>query len=143
MPFYERGPVRIRYEETGSGFPLLLIPGGGLNSAPVAALRRAAGEPVGSSPELRGAFGQDDLAGGVIEWTFDWYSERYYLEGGRDCLDCANTREEIARVVRGAKDTSCCSGDLDTEYRAAARSSRAPGVLLPGVGARCARDVPR
>jgi pimeloyl-ACP methyl ester carboxylesterase len=30
--FYERGPVRIRYEEHGSGFPLLLIPGGGLNS---------------------------------------------------------------------------------------------------------------
>src|SRR5437867_10814775 len=33
MPFYERGPVRIHYEEVGSGFPLLLIPGGGLNSA--------------------------------------------------------------------------------------------------------------
>ena len=32
MPFYENGDVRIRYEETGSGFPLLLIPGGGLNS---------------------------------------------------------------------------------------------------------------
>jgi pimeloyl-ACP methyl ester carboxylesterase len=32
MPFYEKGAVRIRYEETGSGFPLLLIPGGGLNS---------------------------------------------------------------------------------------------------------------
>ena len=31
-PFYERGPVRIRYEEAGSGFPLLLISGGGLNS---------------------------------------------------------------------------------------------------------------
>ena len=30
--FYERGPVRIYYEEAGSGFPLLLIPGGGLNS---------------------------------------------------------------------------------------------------------------
>src|SRR6266446_1421511 len=30
--FYERGPVRIRYEEAGSGFPLLIIPGGGLNS---------------------------------------------------------------------------------------------------------------
>jgi pimeloyl-ACP methyl ester carboxylesterase len=30
--FYERGPVRIHYEEAGSGFPLLLIPGGGLNS---------------------------------------------------------------------------------------------------------------
>ena len=32
MSFYERGPVRIRYDETGSGFPLLLIAGGGLNS---------------------------------------------------------------------------------------------------------------
>src|SRR3989475_8055616 len=33
MPFYDRGRVRIHYEEVGSGFPLLLIPGGGLNSA--------------------------------------------------------------------------------------------------------------
>ncbi len=32
MSFYEKGPVRIRYQETGSGFPLLLIAGGGLNS---------------------------------------------------------------------------------------------------------------
>jgi pimeloyl-ACP methyl ester carboxylesterase len=30
--FYEKGPVRIRYEEAGSGVPLLLIAGGGLNS---------------------------------------------------------------------------------------------------------------
>src|SRR5712675_3749480 len=30
--FYEKGPVRIRYDEAGSGFPLLLIAGGGLNS---------------------------------------------------------------------------------------------------------------
>jgi pimeloyl-ACP methyl ester carboxylesterase len=30
--FYERGPVRIHFEEAGSGFPLLLLPGGGLNS---------------------------------------------------------------------------------------------------------------
>src|SRR4026207_925444 len=32
MPFYEKGDVRIRYEEAGRGFPLLLAPGGGLNS---------------------------------------------------------------------------------------------------------------
>src|SRR6266513_132011 len=30
--FYEKGAVRIYYEEAGSGFPLLLLPGGGLNS---------------------------------------------------------------------------------------------------------------
>jgi len=32
MSFYEKGPVRIHYEEAGSGLPLLLIAGGGLNS---------------------------------------------------------------------------------------------------------------
>ena len=32
MPFYEKGDVRIHYTEAGSGFPLLVIPGGGLNS---------------------------------------------------------------------------------------------------------------
>ncbi len=32
MPHYEKGPVRIRYEEAGAGFPLLVMPGGGLNS---------------------------------------------------------------------------------------------------------------
>jgi pimeloyl-ACP methyl ester carboxylesterase len=31
--FYEKGPVRIHYQEWGSGFPLLLIAGGGLNSS--------------------------------------------------------------------------------------------------------------
>jgi pimeloyl-ACP methyl ester carboxylesterase len=32
MPFYEKRDVRIHYEEVGSGFPLMIIPGGGLNS---------------------------------------------------------------------------------------------------------------
>ena len=31
--FYEKGPVRIHHQVVGSGFPLLLIAGGGLNSA--------------------------------------------------------------------------------------------------------------
>src|SRR2546429_3061028 len=30
--FYEKGNVRIRYQQVGSGFPLLVTPGGGLNS---------------------------------------------------------------------------------------------------------------
>lgn len=33
MPIFEKGAVRIHYEEAGSGVPLLIIPGGGLNSA--------------------------------------------------------------------------------------------------------------
>jgi pimeloyl-ACP methyl ester carboxylesterase len=31
-PFYEKGNVRIRYQDTGAGFPLLIVPGGGLNA---------------------------------------------------------------------------------------------------------------
>jgi pimeloyl-ACP methyl ester carboxylesterase len=30
--FYDKGNVRIRYQDVGSGFPLLVVPGGGLNS---------------------------------------------------------------------------------------------------------------
>ncbi len=30
--FYEKGGVRIRYAEIGTGYPLLAAPGGGLNS---------------------------------------------------------------------------------------------------------------
>lgn len=33
MPFYEKGDARIHYRESGAGFPMLVIPGGGLNSA--------------------------------------------------------------------------------------------------------------
>jgi len=32
MGFYEKGQVRIHYQEEGSGFPLFIIPGGGQNS---------------------------------------------------------------------------------------------------------------
>jgi pimeloyl-ACP methyl ester carboxylesterase len=36
--FYERGKVRIHYEEWGSGFPLMLISGGGLGASTIAGL---------------------------------------------------------------------------------------------------------
>ena len=45
MSFYEKGPVRIHYEEAGSGFPLLLIAGGGLNST-IAGLSRGPFNPI-------------------------------------------------------------------------------------------------
>ena len=51
--FYQRGPVRIRYEEAGSGFPLLLIAGGGLNST-IAGLHR--GDPFNPFAEFKGEF---------------------------------------------------------------------------------------
>jgi pimeloyl-ACP methyl ester carboxylesterase len=32
MPFHDQAGVRLHYEEAGAGFPLLVIPGGGLNA---------------------------------------------------------------------------------------------------------------
>jgi pimeloyl-ACP methyl ester carboxylesterase len=53
MSFYEKGPVRIHYEEAGAGFPLLLIAGGGLNST-IAGLRR--GDPFNAFEEFKGEY---------------------------------------------------------------------------------------
>ncbi len=51
--FYQRGAVRIHYEEAGSGFPLLLIAGGGLN-ATIELLRR--GDPFDPFAEFSNEF---------------------------------------------------------------------------------------
>src|SRR6202049_4538710 len=51
MPFYEKGAVRIHFEEAGSGFPLLLIAGGGLNST-ISGLTR--GGPFNPIEEFKG-----------------------------------------------------------------------------------------
>jgi pimeloyl-ACP methyl ester carboxylesterase len=51
--FYERGPVRIYYEEAGSGFPLMMLPGGGLNST-VASLK--GGNPFPAIDEFKGEY---------------------------------------------------------------------------------------
>jgi len=53
MSFYERGPVRIHYEQAGSGFPLMLIAGGGLNSA-IDGLKN--GSPFNPFDEFKGEY---------------------------------------------------------------------------------------
>jgi pimeloyl-ACP methyl ester carboxylesterase len=53
MSFYEKGRVRIRYEEAGSGLPLLLIAGGGLNST-IAGL--TGGSPFNPIAEFKGEY---------------------------------------------------------------------------------------
>jgi pimeloyl-ACP methyl ester carboxylesterase len=52
MPFYEKGDVRIHYAEVGSGFPLLIIPGGGLNST----LAGLANHPFNPMEDFKGEY---------------------------------------------------------------------------------------
>jgi pimeloyl-ACP methyl ester carboxylesterase len=51
--FFENGAVRIHFEEAGSGFPLLLIAGGGLNST-ISGLKR--GDPFNVIEEFKGEY---------------------------------------------------------------------------------------
>jgi pimeloyl-ACP methyl ester carboxylesterase len=53
MSFYEKGPVRIHYEESGKGFPLLMIAGGGLNSS-ISGLK--SGTPFDAIGEFKNEF---------------------------------------------------------------------------------------
>jgi len=54
MPFYEKAAVRIHYEEAGSGFPLLVIAGGGLNST-IAGLS-GSGSPFNPMEEFKSEY---------------------------------------------------------------------------------------
>ena len=80
ISFYDRGPVRIHYEEAGSGFPLLLIPGGGLNST-ISALANpfdAIGEFKGDyrciASDLRNANGGQSSGPLEIDRPWDAYT---------------------------------------------------------------------
>jgi pimeloyl-ACP methyl ester carboxylesterase len=77
---YEKGPVRIRYEEAGSGFPLMLLPGGGLNAtiafftgnAPFNAIEEFKGQYRCITADLRNA--QSGQSTGPVEVDRPWDS---------------------------------------------------------------------
>lgn len=81
--FYEKGGVRIHYEDTGSGFPLLIIPGGGLNStiawirkgAPFNAIDDFKGEYRCITADLRNAAGGQSSGPLEIDRPWDAYAD--------------------------------------------------------------------
>src|SRR3979490_1054649 len=83
MSFYERGAVRIRFEETGSGLPLLLIAGGGLNStisgftrnSPFNPIEEFKGEYRCIASDLRNANGGHSSGPLEIDRPWDAYTD--------------------------------------------------------------------
>src|SRR4051812_3586833 len=82
MPFYERGDVRIHYAEAGAGYPLLVIPGGGLNSTiaglanhPFNPMVELADEYRCISMDLRNANGGESTGPLEIDRPWDAYAD--------------------------------------------------------------------
>jgi pimeloyl-ACP methyl ester carboxylesterase len=81
MSFYEKGPVRIHYEEAGAGFPLLLISGGGLNSTigaksnPFNPIEELKGEYRFIASDLRNANGGQSSGPLEIDRPWDAYAD--------------------------------------------------------------------
>src|SRR5258706_7378693 len=82
MSFYEKGAVRIHFEEAGSGFPLLLIAGGGLNST-ISGLARGPFNPIEEfkgeyrciASDLRNANGGQSSGPLEIDRPWDAYTD--------------------------------------------------------------------
>ena len=83
MPFYENGSSRIYYEEVGSGFPLMIIPGGGLNSSIASLITSVPFNPMETykddfrciAADLRNANGGQSTGPLDIDRTWDAYSD--------------------------------------------------------------------
>jgi pimeloyl-ACP methyl ester carboxylesterase len=90
--FYEKGGVRIHFDDTGKGFPLLCIPGGGLNStigwmakgAPFNAIEEFKNEYRVITADLRNAY--DGQSTGPLEPDRPWDSHTDDQLGVMDSL---------------------------------------------------------
>ena len=89
--------------------------------------------PVGSKPAGNGRWGHAEMAGNLIEWTFDWLPTTVYKN---PCVDCAETTMGAYRVQRGGDYYFAAS--TTTLYR----SYWTPSERKVTFGFRCARAKP-
>ena len=78
-----------------------------------------------------------NVAGNVWEWTADWFSVDYHVDGRRD--NPQGPPEGASRVTRGG--SYLCHESYCNRYRVAARSSSTPDSSTGNLGFRCAIDA--
>src|SRR5258706_1493785 len=130
VPFYEKGAVRIHFEEAGSGFPLLLIPGGGLNStisfftgnSPFNAIEEFKGEYRCITADLRNA--PSGQSTGPVEVERPWES---YADDQLGLLD-------HLRIDKFAVMGFCIGGPFIWSLLKRAPNRIAAAVVAPPVG---------
>ena len=81
-------------------------------------------------------YGLHNVSGNVWEWTSDWFSPTFHVDGPRD--NPAGPPAGTARVTRGG--SYLCHDSYCNRYRVAARSSSTPDSSTGNLGFRCARD---
>ena len=91
-------------------------------------------EDVARHPLGRSPYGAYDMAGGVWEWTADWYAASAYSDVRSDAGGPASGE---FRAVRGCEFNASHGGSRD--YRAANRFALAPAHVSVRLGFRCAR----
>ena len=119
MSFYEKGPVRIYFEEAGSGLPLLLIAGGGLNStisglygdsSPFNPIEEFKGEYRCIASDLRNANAGRSSGPLEIERPWDAYTDDHL--GLLDHLGIRNSWCWVIALVARSSGI-CCAAPLD------------------------------
>jgi hypothetical protein len=130
--FYEKGAVRIHFEEAGSGFPLLLIPGGGLNStisnftrnSPFNPIEEFKGEYRCITADLRNANSGQSV--GPLE--FLWRCARYVPSSGRTDLLLLESQSRETCQYRSAAASRSEDGGVSVRLPPnTLRESRHPG----------------